>query len=123
LGIAYQIYDDCLDFIGTEEAIGKTLGTDLVRGKLTLPILHFLAECDPQERAEWQEIILHGSTEAHTNLLSQVISRGSLRHAIDRIHHYLRVAEESLMVLPKTNYRLSLQGIAHALTKHIEQIE
>ncbi|MDQ2868893.1 MAG: polyprenyl synthetase family protein, partial [Verrucomicrobiota bacterium] len=35
LGTAYQIYDDCLDVIGQEETIGKTLGTDLRKGKMT----------------------------------------------------------------------------------------
>src|SRR5258706_8874070 len=39
LGTAYQIYDDCLDLFGSELATGKSLGTDLANGKLTLPIL------------------------------------------------------------------------------------
>ena len=122
LGIAYQIYDDCLDFVGTEEAIGKTLGSDLVKGKLTLPILHFLGECGPEERAEWQEVILHGTEADRLQLLGQVVSRGSLRHAIDCIQGYLQAAEESLLVLPKSTYRSSMQGIANALMKHIQQM-
>ena len=39
IGTAYQIYDDCLDIAGTEIETGKTLGTDLRKGKLTLPVL------------------------------------------------------------------------------------
>jgi len=39
LGRAYQIYDDAADFAGLEETMGKTLGTDLATGKLTLPAL------------------------------------------------------------------------------------
>ena len=35
-GTAYQIYDDCVDLFGTEAAAGKSLGTDLAKGKLTL---------------------------------------------------------------------------------------
>src|SRR4029077_11645247 len=42
IGTAYQIYDDCLDLAGTETATGKTLGTDLRKGKFTLPVLIFL---------------------------------------------------------------------------------
>ncbi len=38
LGIAYQIYDDLVDFFGSQDRIGKTLGTDLASGKLTLPL-------------------------------------------------------------------------------------
>ena len=50
LGTAYQIYDDCLDLVGAEEIIGKTLRTDLVKGKLTLPILNLLETAQPTQR-------------------------------------------------------------------------
>ncbi|MDR0902995.1 MAG: polyprenyl synthetase family protein [Opitutaceae bacterium] len=42
LGVAYQIYDDLADFFGDEQRIGKTLGTDLASGKITLPLLVLL---------------------------------------------------------------------------------
>jgi len=51
LGIAYQIYDDLADFFGREEKIGKTLGTDLASGKLTLPLYALMDRLPPFERA------------------------------------------------------------------------
>ena len=39
LGTAYQLYDDCLDVLGSEAVAGKSLGTDLAKGKMTLPVL------------------------------------------------------------------------------------
>ena len=50
LGIAYQIYDDLVDFFGDESRIGKTLGTDLASGKLTLPLLALLERLPAAER-------------------------------------------------------------------------
>lgn len=44
LGVAFQIVDDCLDLRGNEEVVGKSLGTDLSRGKLTLPLLRMMAD-------------------------------------------------------------------------------
>ena len=38
-GTAYQVYDDCVDLFGSEAAAGKSLGTDLAKGKLTVPVL------------------------------------------------------------------------------------
>ncbi len=52
LGIAYQIYDDLADFFGREQRIGKTLGTDLASGKLTLPLFFLREKLSVAERAE-----------------------------------------------------------------------
>src|SRR5690606_7563136 len=51
LGMAYQIFDDLVDFFGREQRIGKTLGTDLASGKLTLPLLFLRADLSAEERA------------------------------------------------------------------------
>ena len=42
LGIAFQIVDDILDFVGTEKEMGKPIGSDLVQGTLTLPAMLLL---------------------------------------------------------------------------------
>jgi len=44
LGIAFQVVDDILDFIGTEEELGKPVGSDLTQGTLTLPALLILEQ-------------------------------------------------------------------------------
>jgi geranylgeranyl pyrophosphate synthase len=48
LGVAFQIIDDVLDFIGTEEEMGKPIGSDLAEGTLTLPAM-LLLEHYPQD--------------------------------------------------------------------------
>lgn len=58
LGIAYQIYDDLADFFGQEKRIGKTLGTDLQSGKVTLPMLALMDRLPEDDRACLVEEIL-----------------------------------------------------------------
>lgn len=50
LGIAFQLMDDTLDYIATEEEFGKSIGHDLEEGKITLPLIHTLRHCNEQER-------------------------------------------------------------------------
>ena len=53
LGIAFQIVDDILDFIGTEKELGKPAGSDLTQGTITLPsmlLLERYPEDNPLEK-------------------------------------------------------------------------
>ncbi len=60
LGMAFQISDDLLDLYGTEEEVGKTLGHDLNRGELTLPLIRFLSAAPPASRQEMLVAIREG---------------------------------------------------------------
>lgn len=57
LGTAYQIADDMLDYVGHGDRLGKTLGTDLRQGKITLPLLHLLHHIDATRRGEVQALL------------------------------------------------------------------
>ena len=50
LGIAFQLMDDTLDYIASEEEFGKSIGHDLEEGKITLPLIHTLRQCSDEER-------------------------------------------------------------------------
>jgi len=57
LGTAYQVYDDCVDVFGSEESAGKSLGTDLASGKITLPVLVLLERANDREKIHLQHLI------------------------------------------------------------------
>lgn len=50
LGIAFQLMDDALDYVGDEQRFGKVHGNDLTEGKVTLPLIWTLGACTPSER-------------------------------------------------------------------------
>src|SRR5690606_29222219 len=50
LGVAFQIQDDILDLVGDTAEVGKSLGTDMEKGKLTLPMIHFLVTAPAEHR-------------------------------------------------------------------------
>ncbi len=50
LGVAFQIVDDLLDLIGDQDTVGKSLGRDIAKGKLTLPLIRYLQSAAATER-------------------------------------------------------------------------
>jgi len=50
LGIAYQIQDDLMDYLGDENVMGKSAFTDLKHGKKSLALIHCLERCTPEEQ-------------------------------------------------------------------------
>jgi octaprenyl-diphosphate synthase len=78
IGTAYQIYDDCVDLAGTESVTGKTLGTDLRKGKFTLPVLFFLRSASEFERERCCQLVLDEKVEAMIELLKNGANNGAL---------------------------------------------
>ena len=96
LGIAYQIYDDLADFFGNEKRIGKTLGTDLASGKITLPLLDLMERLSPAERGELTDEILKRRPPQLALRIEQMNRLGVFARIAEAIHAELRVAEEAL---------------------------
>jgi octaprenyl-diphosphate synthase len=96
LGIAYQMYDDLADFFGQEGRIGKTLGTDLVSGKLTLPLM-VLAERLPADElpALLEEVQGRRPPQLQHRIL-QMSQLGVFEAVVEEIHDEVNEAEAAL---------------------------
>ena len=57
LGLAFQIADDVLDLMGNERKTGKSLGSDLQKQKLTLPLIRLLNTVSDQDAAEIRQLL------------------------------------------------------------------
>lgn len=121
LGTAYQIYDDVVDLAGEERKAGKTLGSDLRRGKLTLPILHLLQISSVEERHRLSEIILSGEEEEIERLVQQALDAGAVQFAVATGLRMLEEAREQLAVAPGNKYRDALGGLCTTLEGMFEQ--
>jgi octaprenyl-diphosphate synthase len=121
LGTAYQIYDDVVDLAGDEAKAGKTLGSDLRKGKLTLPILHLLQTSDSTERHRISDIILNGADDAITELAEKAIAQGAVKSAIATGRKLLREAEAQLQIVPDNKYREALISLVTTLDGMIAQ--
>lgn len=115
LGTAYQIYDDCLDLAGTEEETGKTLGTDIRKGKFTLPIL-LLMQSKNLDIGGLRDLLLQ-EEQIDEEKLSEMIDRaGALKGAVQIALRMLDEAREALEVVPENRYVNGLRAIADHVT-------
>ena len=113
LGIAFQLVDDALDYVGTS-ALDKNIGDDFREGKMTLPVIISLEESNPEEKIFWIKTIEN---------LDQ--SSGDLNKAIELINKYHGISStltlatkysmeaiKSLDIFPKSEAKLALESIA-----------
>jgi octaprenyl-diphosphate synthase len=112
LGIAFQLADDTLDFTADEKTIGKAAGSDILEGKMTLPLIK-LIEVDGNVREILVEIMDDG---VYRNGVREEIARRLRIHSIleetkNVAREYSRIARKTLEVLPETRYRSALEAI------------
>lgn len=116
MGLAFQIVDDILDICGQQKTVGKSLGSDIEKGKLTLPMIHFLRHAAPQHRdlliglLESQE---HDRIEHVRQLLAPSDSIAYARAQAERL---VEEAIAALRTLPDTPARQALIQAAHYVT-------
>ena len=97
LGMAFQVVDDCLDYAGEEMVVGKSLGTDLRQGKLTLPLIYLRDSLDEAE-SKWLQEALSGPMEEAVELRihDMVRNGGVLVRSFERAQAFVQNARDTL---------------------------
>ena len=112
LGIAFQIVDDMLDYTVDAEEMGKNAGDDLAEGKATLPLIHALGECSPDQHQILSSAISEGNRDRFIEVKSIIESTGALAYTSRRARDYAEAATQSLETLPASPYRTALADLA-----------
>lgn len=111
LGIAFQIYDDVLDFTGTEKLLGKPVGTDLREGTVTMPMLFALEE-SPQSEPLAELIEAEDLSEDQVRqAIDWVLATGALERAKKEARKYVEKAIQSIDVIGHHEVREELTAL------------
>jgi octaprenyl-diphosphate synthase len=122
LGIAYQIYDDLTDFVGTAEGAGKTLGTDWASGKLTLPMLCLLERSQPAEAENLLRLLREGEAGVWPDVLARMRQLGVFPLVAAEAQAEIAAARAEIAVWDRTPAAPMLGELAAFLEGQLEKL-
>lgn len=122
-GTAYQVYDDCVDLFGSEAAAGKSLGTDLAKGKLTLPVLLLWERAGASDRARLEDLIQNWREDSLAQVGVLLSRYDTLAPSLQSVHEYLERSRQMLRLLPDSSGRACLLGLVEYLAHQTGALE
>ncbi|MFM7891190.1 MAG: polyprenyl synthetase family protein [Actinomycetota bacterium] len=114
-GMVFQIIDDVLDIVATEEQLGKPAGHDMEEGVYTLPVLLTLATDSAESRELFDLLGSPLTAKERTKALKIVRGGTGLSAALDSARDYAAIAEAECALLPSGPATDALRGAPYAL--------
>ncbi|MBI5681244.1 MAG: polyprenyl synthetase family protein [Methanobacterium sp.] len=112
IGLAFQIQDDYLDVVSDEEDIGKPVGSDIVEGKMTLMVVHALANASKDDKERLISILKANNEDLVDDAIAIFNKYGSIEYTRDIALRNVKTAKELLDVLEDSEAKESLKLLA-----------
>jgi len=118
LGLAFQIRDDILDYIGSSAIIGKTIGADIKDKKITLPLIHALKQAPKNESTQIIKLIKNGKKKNNISEIIDFVKRyEGIEYANNVALSYSEKAVKELSIFPNSESKLSLEALVEFVTQ------
>jgi octaprenyl-diphosphate synthase len=122
LGIAFQLRDDVLDYVGSEEEVGKPIGQDLGEGKITLPLIRALGASSPRDRQHLVDLITADeiTRESFVEVKGFIDRYQGVDYTSRLAERHIAIAKEALAAFPPSAAGETLAAIAdYVVTRRV----
>ncbi len=119
LGMVFQLTDDALDLVATEEELGKPAGSDIHQGVYTLPVLHALAGPSGSRIAALLKDGAPFDNKSVAEVICLVLDGGHLEKTLEECRSRLSTAAEAIDTLPDAAARRVLHRMGGFLIDRV----
>tara|TARA_B100001059_G_scaffold73922_1_gene71390 strand:+ start:27840 stop:28811 length:972 start_codon:yes stop_codon:yes gene_type:complete len=111
-GIAFQITDDLLDLIGEKDVVGKSVGRDIEKGKMTLPLIYALNDCSGSDHDDIVEMIKSRNIDSLREIVN---GTGAIERTLDKAMALVDDAKSELRDIPDSPAKSMLIALADGI--------
>jgi len=117
LGIAFQLRDDLLDYVGRKKLLGKSTGNDVKEKKFTLPLIYSLDNAPKKKSSEIMKLIKSDSIKKFESVYYFVEEYGGIEYSMKKAEHYGKKATDSIKDFKDSDAKTSLLELVNFVTK------
>ncbi len=113
IGLAFQIQDDYLDLASDEETLGKPIGSDIGKGKMTIIAIRGLSSAGDDSEKLLEILKDDNNSQEDIDLAIEILTKcGAIEYARNLALDSVNQAKEVLEILPDSSSKQVLSDIA-----------
>ena len=122
VGIAFQLVDDVLDYIGNPKKFGKTIGLDFQKKNMTLPLINLLQKASEKDKNKIQKLVLSNEnlSDRLKTLVDMMKDYDSINYSLDKARNYVTEAKKEVMIFDESPFLVAISSLAdYVVTRNI----
>jgi octaprenyl-diphosphate synthase len=120
IGIAFQLRDDVLDYIGKKKIMGKSSGSDLKEKKFTLPLIHALRNSTKKEAKEMVDIVKNGSfSKSRSRVMEFINEYDGIEYTVNKTSEYCEIAKSKITSFKSSESKETLLKFADFIGERV----
>ena len=120
IGVAFQLRDDLLDYIGKKKIMGKSSGSDLKEKKFTLPLIHSLNNSSKKEAKEIVNLVKNGSYSKSKNIVMDFIKEhDGIEYTVNKTTEYCQTAKTTLESFKPSETRETMMKFVDFISERV----